>query len=214
MKSFFLLTLLSLLALTACERVDERMPITQSREISPLAKPAQLDIPSSTRFYDDKDEGQPQQNPLVWITPAEWKEKPASQMRLINLSFGPQSEAECYLTAIPGEAGGIAANLNRWRKQMGQPDLSDSEIATLPKRSLMGGEAIQLSVDGAFQGMGDAASAKRNYRLVGLLLPNPELTLFVKMTGPIELLEQNRAQFDAFCNSINFRGKTQATPFH
>jgi hypothetical protein len=207
-----------LLAITACERVEERMPITQTRQISPLARPAQASIPSATRFYDDtvaaeEEEGE-KQNPLAWVTPAGWSEQKTSQMRLINLSFGPNAEGECYLTAIPGDAGGIAANLNRWRGQMSQPNLTDAEITALPKKPLMGAEAMFLTVDGDFKGMGDAANAQKDQRLVGLLMPNPELTIFIKMTGPKALVEQNMAAFDAFCQSVQFRGKAQPVPSH
>jgi hypothetical protein len=207
------LPLLALLAITACDRPQPEMEITQTRDLSPLAPKPNVDIPSSTRFYDDRKET-PKENPLAWTKPEAWTEAPASQMRLINFTFGPAAEGECYLTAMPGDAGGIAANLNRWRGQLSQPPLSDAELAALPKKKLMGAEGLFLSVDGAFKGMGDAADAKADYRLVGVLLPNPELTIFVKMTGPRALVEQNMTAFDTFCQSVQFRGKSEAVPSH
>jgi hypothetical protein len=206
-----LLLLLSLLALTACDRVEPQMKITQTREISPLAGKPNIDIAASTRFYHDQPK---KEHPLVWKTPEGWNPAEASQMRLINFTFGPESEGECYLTALQGDGGGAEANLNRWRGQVGQPPLTAAEISALPKRKLMGSEGYFLSVDGEFKGMGDAKDAKKDYRLVGLLLPNPELTMFVKMTGPRALLEQQMAAFDTFCQSLQFRAKSEAVPSH
>src|SRR4051812_7037713 len=113
-----------LLALPGCKRVTERMEITESREISQYAPQSRADVPTAQRFYgsDPESEQQPQQRlPLVWDTPEGWKEVPADAasgmagMRLINLAFGPNGEGECYLSAMPGAAGGLGANINRWR---------------------------------------------------------------------------------------------------
>jgi hypothetical protein len=107
----------------------------------------------------------------------------------------------------------LSANINRWRTQMGLGALSDEEIGKLPRKPLMGSESYFVSADGAFQGMGDAASAKKDYRLLGLIQAAPELTIFIKMTGPKALVEANQAAFDAFCASVQFR-KKQDIPMH
>ena len=205
-------SLVALLSLTvSCKRLTERMEITESREISTHATPPQPNVPSAVRFYDNEPAAaEPQQQvPLVWETPNGWKEAPAGAsgmagMRLINLAFGPAGEGECYLSAMPGAAGGLAANVNRWRTQMGLPEMSEEELAKLPKKTFLGREATFVSFDGDFKGM-DAASAKTGYRMVGLVQPAPEFTLFVKMTGPKELVAANEAAFDQFCQSIAVR---------
>jgi hypothetical protein len=203
----------TLAGLSSCKRLAERMEITETRVISDYEPAAHPDVPSSTRFYDDQPTPTPpsqSQIPLVWDTPPGWKEAPADAsagmagMRLINLTFGPGGEGECYLSAMPGAAGGLEANLNRWRKQMGLPDMTPEEIAKLPKREFLGREATYVSIEGAFTGMG-AAEAKTGYRMVGLVQPAPEFTLFVKMTGPKELVAANEAAFDQFCQSIAVR---------
>lgn len=211
-----LLLAASAFTFASCERMDEKVAITETRQISKYESPQRVDIPSATRFFDNTAEqqqeaesGAPQQHPLVWTTPEGWKEKPSSQMRLIDMSFGLQGEGECYLAALPGPAGGLAANINRWRAQVGAGPLTDEEIEKLPRKDFLGRPAHFISVDGAFKGMGDEASAKQDYRLVGLIHQASELTLFIKMTGPKELMEQNMAQFDAFCASIKFRKQAE-----
>lgn len=205
-------------ALPSCKPLDEVEPITESRELSQYARKQLVDISSADRFYDQaepaEDPNAPQQHPLLWVTPEGWTEKPSSQMRLIDFSFGPNGEGECYLAALPGPAGGLSANINRWRSQIGAPALTDEEIDKLPRKNFLGGPAHFVSVDGSFKGMGDEASAKQDYRLLGLIHQASELTLFIKMTGPKALVEEHAAKFDAFCQSVQFRKKAEKIPAH
>lgn len=198
--------------LASCERLTERMEITETREISSYETPAHANIPSSTRFYDDEqptpDAQQDPRIPLTWDTPEGWQEAPADPssgmagMRLINLTFGPNGEGECYFSAMPGDAGGLAANVNRWRGQMGLGELSEEEIKALPTKTFLGRDATYVSLEGDFKAMG-ASEAKAGYRMIGLVQPAPQFTLFVKMTGPRELVTANEAAFEQFCQSIS-----------
>jgi hypothetical protein len=134
-------------------------------------------------------------------------------MRLIDFRFGPAQEGECYLSAMPGAAGGLLPNVNRWRSQMGLPAITDEELEKLPRKKLMGADCYFATLDGDFKGMGDAANAKKDYRMLGLIQAAPELTIFVKMTGPKALVESQQAAFDAFTSSVQFR-KKQGIPMH
>jgi hypothetical protein len=205
--------------LASCNPLDEKEPITETREISKLARPAAVDVPAAKRFYDNTPETPPEdpnasrEHPLVWTTPEGWTEKPPGQMRLIDMSFGPGGEGECYVSAMPGAAGGLAANINRWRGQVGQPPLSDEEIDKLPRKMFLGAPAHFVSADGDFKNVGEETS-RTGYRLLGLIHQAPDLTLFVKMTGPQALVEQNTAAFEAFCQSVQFRRKSDKIPTH
>lgn len=187
------------------------MVIPDSREISSMARKPTTGVPSATRFFDQEAEeptGE-RQHPLVWTTPEGWTESPPSQMRLIDFKIGPAQEVECYLTAMPGTAGGLAANLNRWRTQMGQAPLTEEEIEKLPRKSLLGTPSHFLSIDGEFKGVG-AETGQAGFRMLGMIQQAPELTIFVKMTGPKDIVEKNTAAFEAFCASVQFRKKTNA----
>jgi hypothetical protein len=123
-------------------------------------------------------------------------------MRDVNFSFGENGEGECYVARLPGAGGGLSANVNRWRKQMGADPLSDEEVFALPKKKLFGQPATFMSVDGDFTGMG-ASGAQKDYRLLGVILSADTGAIFVKMTGPRKLVEANAAQFDEFVSSLN-----------
>lgn len=140
---------------------------------------------------------------LVWDVPEGWTEKPASMMRDINLTFGENGEGECYVARLPGAGGGLKANVNRWRKQMGAEEISLEQIEALPKSPLFGQPATLVSVTGDFSpGMG-SNTVKKDYRLLGLILASDAGAVFVKMTGPKALVDENEKKFEQFTSSID-----------
>jgi hypothetical protein len=180
---------------SACKRLGERVEIIETREISQYEAEPKLFAYSQQRFSND---------PLSWETPAGWVQAERSQMRPINLRFGPNGEGECYLSMLPGGAGGTTANVNRWRKQMGQPEMPEAEVAALPKRVLMGIEGVFVSLDGAYTNVG-SAEATPDQRLMGVVAALGEVGLFVKMVGPKALVEANQSAFDQFVKSLSLR---------
>jgi len=181
--------------LAACDRVSERMEITQTREISTYEAKPKLNAYPQERFGDER---------LRWETPNGWSQAERSQMRPVNLTFGPNKEGECYLAMLPGGAGGVLANVNRWRKQMGQPELTEEDITKLPQKTLMGIQGVFVTVDGAYTNVG-ATEAKPDQRLQGIVASLGEAGLFVKMVGPKALVEANTDAFDQFVASLSLR---------
>ncbi|MEZ5387208.1 MAG: hypothetical protein R3F13_16995 [Prosthecobacter sp.] len=200
--------LLCCLTFTGCGRPGDSVAITEVREISSHAPAPNVDIVSATRFYDDaRDEPQARpdfRNLLTWTVPEGWKESEQPDpmgMRLVDLRFGANGEGECYITLMPGSAGGLEANVNRWRAQMGQPPYTPEEIEKLPTKPFFNRDASFVAFDGDFKGFG-AEEAQTGYRMLGLIHSAEQATIFVKLTGPKALVEQNAAAFDAFCQSV------------
>ena len=201
-----LLALLAPLALGSCQKSDSGpFEITEVRELRPehaFEQPV-LTKDSATRFGYSERRASPEEDAgpsLVWDVPEGWKEMAKTGMRDANLRFGPNDEGECYLTRLPGGAGGLAANVNRWRKQMGQDPIDESAVANLPKQPLFGQDAVLVDLEGDFTGMG--TDTKTNYRMRGLILDTGNGSLFVKMTGPRDLVTSNIDAFNAFCQSL------------
>jgi hypothetical protein len=196
------------LTLTGCGRPGESVAITETREISTHAPAPNIDITSATRFYDDARK-EAQERPdfrslLTWTVPEGWKESGQPDpmgMRLVDLRFGTGGEGECYITLMPGSGGGLEANVNRWRAQMGQKPYTAEEIEKLPTKPFFNRDASFVAFDGDFKGFG-AETAQPGYRMLGLIHSAEQATIFVKLTGPKALVEQNAAAFDAFCQSI------------
>lgn len=184
-----------LLIQPSCKRLGERVEITSKREVSAYESKPKLFAYSNERFGND---------PLTWDTPEGWTQAERTQMRPVNLKFGKEQEGECYLSMLPGGAGGVPANVNRWRGQMGQPELTDEEIASLPRRNLMGIEGVFVSADGNYTNVGQT-TASPDQRLIGIIAEVGEMGLFVKMVGPKALVEENTAKFEAFVASLKLR---------
>lgn len=126
-------------------------------------------------------------------------------MRVINFSLGENGEGECYVARLPGAGGGLLANVNRWRAQMGVEPLTEEQVDALPTKPLFGQPARYMTVDGSFTpGMGSTDTFP-NYRLLGLILASDAGAVFVKMTGPKDLVIKNEAAFDQFTQSIDVK---------
>lgn len=146
---------------------------------------------------------------LRWDVPAGWTERAPSSMRIANFLAAGDENAECYLTILAGDAGGIGANVNRWRAQMGQAALGPAQIDALPREKMFHRDAVLLEAEGAFTGM-SGGSAKPDQRLLGLLLVDPAGSAFLKFTGPSALVARERAAFLALAASFRSSEEAQA----
>ena len=80
--------------------------------------------------------------------PAGWSVGPENSMRKATwIVSGPSgSKAEIAVTVFPGSVGGLTANVNRWRGQIGLPPASPDEIAASAKTVKVGGIESQRFV--------------------------------------------------------------------
>ena len=179
-----------------------------------------LDVSSAERFGfssnttqhsadDGHDHGAdvPGASPFLWVLPPTWVEMPKAQFREINLQPAGNPELQCYMTILSGDGGGVAANLNRWRGQLGLGPADDASFDSLPTTSLFRGVAQVLELEGTFSGMG--GEPLENYAMIGVILLTPQFTVTVKMTGPKEKVAAERGRFDAFIASLGVEGQTE-----
>lgn len=127
--------------------------------------------------------------------PPGWVELPPSEMRLLNFGIPGEPQVECYVSSLPGAAGSVLANINRWRnEQMGQSPLDEAGLASLPRVRLLGVDGVQVECDGTFQGRGGDTIAEA--RLLGVIAALPQVTVFLKMTGPRAAVDAQRTGFE------------------
>ncbi|MBL8863656.1 MAG: hypothetical protein JNK02_16825 [Planctomycetes bacterium] len=131
---------------------------------------------------------------LRWDLPPGWVEREPSSMRIANFLASGDERAECYLTILAGDGGGLGANVNRWLGQLGRPALASAQIDALPRGRLFGREAVLLDAQGAFTGMSGGAP-RPDTRLLGLLLVDPDGSAFLKFTGPAQVVARERDAF-------------------
>ena len=137
--------------------------------------------------------------PFTWSVPAGWTQLPSSSMRLVDLRAGDPS-VECYVAFLPGAAGGLLANVNRWREQMGLAPTSEEELAALPRQPMLGRTGVRIELSGTFSGMG--GEPRPDHKLVGAILATDRGTLFVKMTGPAARVDAAVPAFAEFCAGL------------
>ncbi len=204
------------LLLSACSEPPARQEIPEVREPGEVRReaPPKLDVRQRLGMRSDSAMGSSQgvDDPLGGITfhhemPEGWEKVPNTSLRQVNLRMTDTPEAEAYFTFLPGGGGGLKANLNRWRGQMGQEPLSDEAIAALPTRPIFGQPATFILIDGDFVGMG--TEPKPDYRMYGLVLTysdpqsQQDQAFFLKMTGPRAVLEGQEAAFDLIASSLH-----------
>ena len=128
-----------------------------------------------------------------WTVPQNWAEQPPSQMLLAKfLATDNGANTEITVSAFPGDVGGLTANVNRWRRQVGLTPLDD--VSPVVKEISVGGEKGSL-VD--FEG----ADAKR---LIGVAVPHNDQTWFFKMLGDSKAAATEKAAFLKFLESVKF----------
>ncbi|MEM9383065.1 MAG: dienelactone hydrolase family protein, partial [Planctomycetota bacterium] len=127
-----------------------------------------------------------------------WTDADRSQFTVIVREV--DGGARCTVSALGGDGGGLAPNLNRWRAQLGAGELSDDEIDALPTLPLLGRLAPSIRIEGTFRGMrGDPIE---DAAMLGAVATLESETVFVKLVGPREAVDAQREQFAAFCRGL------------
>lgn len=134
---------------------------------------------------------------LEWDQPSTWSEKPGSEMRLGSYAFtNPDgAEADISVTSFPDAAGGLVANINRWRGQVGLPPVAEGDLDSAAERIEVAGLPAWL-IDA--EGTSNGAPA----RLIGAIVPVSGTSWFFKMIGPDEVVASQRETFRSWLGSV------------
>lgn len=135
---------------------------------------------------------------IVDAPPANWLARPASQFRLLNYAFGASGKGEVYVSRSQGS---VLDNVNRWRKQFAQQDLTAQELAALPKATLMGAEAIIVDADGRYAG-GMGKEPVDGFALSGLVAKIGSDIITIKMVGPKEEVGAEKANLVEYAKTL------------
>ncbi|HTI69042.1 MAG TPA: hypothetical protein VMF06_03705 [Candidatus Limnocylindria bacterium] len=131
-----------------------------------------------------------------WEPPSHWKLSGPRPMRLASFEVpnatGP-TPGDLSITALAGDAGGLLANVNRWR---GQVNLGAADEETLAKESekveLPGGSGTLVDLKGGQK------------RILAITVPRGDKTWFYKLTGDDQLVSKEREGFIKFVKSVKY----------
>lgn len=101
-----------------------------------------------------------------------------------------------------GQGGGVDSNVSRWLGQFAET--GDTLKPIIEKADVKGTKLTRVRVaSGTFSsGMpGGPTTPKTNYGLYGAILESPEGDVFVKMTGPADLVNAAAPNFEAMVQS-------------
>jgi hypothetical protein len=201
--------LCALLALGGCGDGEASYAIEDVRTTTDSGRPAPTENSEDLRFGTsahpavagrDADAG-PRRSQWSFQVPEGWAELPPAPMRDHGWRVGGEGGAECTLVVMGGGAGGLLANVNRWRKQMSLPPIEAAALAELPTKPWLGTDARLVSLAGTYVGMGGSVSVP-NARLIGLVAPVESATAFLKLTGPAGVVAAEEKRFFALAASL------------
>jgi hypothetical protein len=136
-----------------------------------------------------------------WTVPANWKEQPPSQMLLGKFVVQDDSGrvAEVTVSAFPGDVGGLLANVNRWRGQVGLKDLQQADLTkNIAAIDLGGTKATLVDIIGV-----NPKDGKKT-RIIGAVVPHEGKTWFFKLMGDEQVAEKEKQTFVKFVQTTQF----------
>ena len=132
-------------------------------------------------------------NALVWTAPASWQAKAPGSIRKGSYTIAGDggATADLAITAFPGAVGGLLANVNRWRGQVGLPPIVESQLPSSLDHLDVNGFQVEIV---SLTGSGNS--------LLGAIVPHLGQTWFFKLLGPEAIVTREKPAFLEFVRSI------------
>ena len=136
-----------------------------------------------------------------WNVPSGWKEVPGGQFLAAKFVIAGNggAQAAVNVSSSAGNGGGVAANVNRWRKQLGLGELSGDELAKVVRPiTTTSGQATLVEMSGTDARGGQPAS------LVGAIVLQPGQAWFYKLMGAAPIVEAQKGAFTSFVQAVEY----------
>lgn len=130
-----------------------------------------------------------------WSVPPGWIEVERDQSARIATFVIERLEdpMEVAVTRFPGDVGGLLANVNRWRAQIGLPPIGPDELS----------EVSETFSNPGFEGHTMHFQGEQSHMLVGSIFePAANRTWFVRVVVPPEIAAMIRAEVFQFIRSF------------
>ncbi len=146
--------------------------------------------------------------------PKEWeKGKPSGMMRMAQWVVpGPGGDAELVVFRFKGGAGGVDANMNRWKGQFTPPEGKTTDDISTQGRKAVGALTLHtLDVSGHYTAAmmpgQDAKHDSPDHRMLAVIVEGSGDPLFFKATGPAKTLDVWADPWNTMLESIKAEGK-------
>ena len=141
--------------------------------------------------------------PPSWTIPAGWRESPEPQpMRVATFLAGEEDAAiEIAVSVFPGDTGGLLANVNRWRGQVGLGPIAEAQVSGI----------VEPFENSGFTGHLMRLEGPEQHLLGAAIYETAmDRTWFVKAQGSPATADAHAAEVFAFARS--FGAGRQGTP--
>jgi hypothetical protein len=113
----------------------------------------------------------------------------------------PELFADLSISAFPGDVGGQAANVNRWRRQIGLgPVDPDTALSLIRPVDISGMDGWQVDLTGPEGAAAGGVTAK----MVVSAVFHDGKTWFFKFVGPASIIDDEVERYNAFIGSVTF----------
>ena len=138
------------------------------------------------------EEAAPDTSGFKWQVPKGWKALAAGQMQVAKFAVPERgaARAEVSVSIFPSDTGGMLGNVNRWRRQIGLPDVAQTDLAS-------SATPLDPKLPGAM--LVDVTNAPK--RLVGAIVQRGSRWFFYKLLGDAEAVAPEKDAFAAFARS-------------
>jgi hypothetical protein len=132
----------------------------------------------------------------TFVVPARWKAQSPGPMQAAKyVPDGAEGKVEVTLAVLPGDGGGKLANINRWRRQLGQGPLAEGELASV---------ASALNVPGAEAYLVDLRNPDTQKRMLAAAVVRGGRSWFYKLMGDADVVESEKSLFVRFVEEAKY----------
>ena len=138
-----------------------------------------------------------------WTVPSGWQQGQPSSIRRGSFRIaGPDGQtADVAVTVFPGDVGGLLANVNRWRAQLGLAPVTPDEVAGLATNLAVNGQTTTV-VD--LTGEQPPSGKTQVQRMLVATILRDGNSWFFKLTGDAPLVAAQKETFLGFVKSVQF----------
>jgi hypothetical protein len=139
-------------------------------------------------------------SPSIWTVPADWRAVPPAQFLVVQYSVGnDDAKAQVNVAKLKGEGGGLLANVNRWRDQIGLLPLDENGLQPLVQSlDVTGGPASLVDFTGKDSQTGMAT------RLIAAMVEQNGQSWFYKLMGDPQVVAAQQSAFTQFIQSAHY----------
>ena len=149
--------------------------------------------------------------PPMWIVPNTWRDDPAASDMLLGSYIVATEHGDVRMTvsAFPGDVGGVIANINRWRGQIGLESITTIDQQRAQTITISGAPGMLVDIFPPHDKATDPAS---DQRIVVGMTQHGQDTWFFKISGSVLGVQQQAHGFAAVLDSFQFHGQAAPTP--